>query len=71
MSVAEILRELPKLSAKEREAVEQKLGEIRARLRPASAGLQDALANLRKDSPTGVQENPASWQGRIREDRHP
>ena len=71
MSVAEILKELPKLSAKEREAVEQKLREIRAKLRPASAGLQDALANLRKDSPTGVQEDPASWQGRIREDRHP
>ena len=28
MSVAEILKELPKLSAKEREAVERKLGEI-------------------------------------------
>lgn len=29
MSVAEILKELPKLSAEDREAVERKLGEIR------------------------------------------
>jgi hypothetical protein len=52
MSVAEILQELPKLSAKEREAVERKLGEIRGLgLREDPARLQDYGQFLRDDSP--------------------
>ena len=51
MSVAEILKELPKLSAEEREAVERKLGEIRGLgLREDPARLQDYGQFLREDS---------------------
>ena len=50
MSVAEILQELPKLSAKEREAVERKLGEIRGfGLREDPPRLQDYGQFLRDD----------------------
>ena len=51
MSVAEILKELPNLSAEEREAVERKLGEIRGLgLREDPARLQDYGQFLREDS---------------------
>ena len=69
MSVAEILKELPKLSAEEREAVERKLGEIRGRGSLATPTLKESLASLKKHSMQGVQEDPATWQRRIREDR--
>ena len=69
MSVAEILEELPKLSAEEREAVARKLGEIRGRPASAGPGLKEALASLKKHVGKGVQEDPAAWQSRIREDR--
>ena len=52
MSVAEILKELPKLSAKEREAVERKLGEIRGLgVREDPTRLGDYAQFLRDDSP--------------------
>ena len=69
MSVAEILKELPKLSAEEREAVERKLGEIRGHGSSATPGLKESLASLKKHAVQGVQEDPATWQRRIREDR--
>ena len=51
MSVAEILKELPKLSAKEREAVERKLGEIRGLgVREDPTRLGDYAQFLRDDS---------------------
>jgi len=50
MSVAEILKELPKLSVDEREAVERKLGEIRGLgLREDPARLQDSAQFMRDD----------------------
>jgi hypothetical protein len=52
MSVAEILKELPKLSVDEREAVERKLGEIRGLgLREDPARLQDYAQFMRDDCP--------------------
>jgi hypothetical protein len=52
MSVAEILEELPKLSAAEREAVARKLGEIGVQgLREDPARLQDYAQFLREDPP--------------------
>jgi len=69
MSVAEILQELPKLSAKEREAVERKLGEIWGRGSSSMPALKESLASLKKHDIQGVQEDPATWQSRIREDR--
>ena len=51
MSVAEILKELPKLSAEEREAVERKLGEIRGLgVREDPTRLEDYAQLLRDDS---------------------
>jgi len=69
MSVAEILKELPKLSAEEREAVERKLGEIRGRGSSSTPALKESLVSLKKPGIQGVQKDPATWQSRIRKDR--
>ena len=60
MSVAEILKELPKLSASDRAAVWKKLGEITEADVPASfrQGMQDIAEGRTVDMGSALREEP-------------
>jgi len=60
MSVAEILNQLPKLSAKDRAAVWKKLGEISEAEVPSSfrQGLQEITEGRHVDMETVLREEP-------------
>ena len=60
MSVAEILKELPKLSASDRAAVWKKLGEITEADVPATfrQGMRDIAKGLTVDMESALREEP-------------
>jgi hypothetical protein len=60
MSVAEILKELPKLSASDRAAVWKKLGEITEADVPATfrQGMRDIAEGLTVDMESALREEP-------------
>jgi len=60
MSVAEILKELPKLSASDRAAVWKKLGEITEADVPATfrQGMRDIAKGLTVDMESALREKP-------------